>query len=79
MCEEVGEVDEEELKEEEEETFWGDGQPISWDGKFRVGGRVCQVGNEDTGRSWRLGQICKICTSGPCPRVLSQTIVGRVE
>ena len=41
-----------------------EGQPSPWAGKFRVGGRVCQVGTE---RCWenlqaRSALMCKTCT-----------------
>lgn len=47
-----------------------EGQPSSWDGKLRVGSRVCQVGTE---RCWenleeaRSALLCKIFTPVPFP------------
>jgi hypothetical protein len=48
-----------------------EGQFSPWAGKFRVWDRVCKVG---TGGCWesleaKCALICKICTSGPCPRI----------
>ena len=49
-------------------------QPSPWTGKFRVGGRVCQVGTEGCWENLeaRSALVCKICTSVPFPRVLNQ-------
>ena len=47
----------------------GEGQPRSWAGEFRVGGRVCQVGTEGCWENLEARSVlmCKICTSVPCP------------
>ena len=46
----------------------GEGQPSPWAGKFRVGGRVCQVGTEGCWENLeaRSALICNIYTSIPC-------------
>ena len=43
----------------------GEGQPSPWAGKFRVGGRVCQVGTEGCWENLkaRSALICKIIKS----------------
>ena len=50
-----------------EEPLKKGSQPLG--GKFRVGGRVCQVGSEGCWENLeaRYSFICKICTSVPCP------------
>ena len=55
----------------------GEGQPSPWAGKFRVGGRVCQVGTEGCWENLeaRSALVCKICTSDPYPGVRSQTTI----
>jgi len=49
----------------------GEGQPRSWAGKFKVGGRVCQVGTEGCWENLeaKSALVCKICTSVFCPLV----------
>ena len=49
----------------------GEGQPSPWAGKFRVGGRVCQVGTEGCWENLeaRSALVCKICTAVPCSGV----------
>jgi hypothetical protein len=43
-------------------------------GKFKVGGRISQVGTEGCWENLeaRSALVCKICTSVPFPRVLNQ-------
>lgn len=57
-------------------SCWGKDSPSPWAGKFRVGGRVCQVGTEECWENLeaRSALICKICTPVSCPRVQSQTV-----
>jgi hypothetical protein len=56
-------------------SFWGEGQPSPWAGKFRVGGRICQVGSEGCWENLeaRSASVCKIGTPVPCPGVGYQT------
>jgi hypothetical protein len=53
----------------------GEGQASPWAGKFRVGGRVCQVRTEGCWENLeaRFALLCKISTSVPCPGVRNQT------
>lgn len=53
----------------------GEGQPSPWAGKFRVGGRICQVGSEGCWENLeaRSASVCKIGTPVPCPGVGYQT------
>ena len=48
----------------------GEGQPSPWARKFRVWGKVCQIGTEGYRENLEAGSalICKICTSVPSPR-----------
>ena len=60
--------------EQEEQSAWniwggasGEGQFSPWGGKFKSGGRVCQVGTEGCLENLeaRSALVCKICTSVP--------------
>ena len=46
-----------------------EGQLSPWAGKFRIEGRVCQVGSEGCWENLeaRSAFVCKMCTSVPCP------------
>jgi hypothetical protein len=66
------------------EEPWGKGSPASGLKKFKVGGRVCQVGTEGCRENLEAGTalMCEICTSVPClghktkqsrPRLSSQS------
>ena len=35
----------------------GKGQPSPWAGKFKVGGRVCQVGTKGCWENWKRGLL----------------------
>jgi hypothetical protein len=47
----------------------GEEQPNHWAGKFRTGGRVCQVGTEGCWKKLEVisALICKRCTLVPVP------------
>lgn len=51
-----------------------EGQPSPWTVKFRVGGRVCQVGTEECWENLeaRSALIGKIRTPVPCPGVTTK-------
>ena len=54
----------------------GEGQPSPWAGKFRVGGRVCQVGTEEF---WKTlgGQICFGVSTLVCKiKYVTHSLVG---
>ena len=58
------------------EDTLGEEQPNTWAGKFRVGGRVCQVGTEGCWENLeaRSALICKIYISIPCSRYEAKPI-----
>jgi hypothetical protein len=49
-------------------------QPRPWAWKFRVGGRVRQIGTEGFWENLEAGTtlVCQICTSVPCPKHFGQ-------
>jgi len=51
-----------------EEPLWEE-QSSPWVGKFKVVGKVCQVGTEGCWKNLeaRAALVCKICSLGPLP------------